>query len=73
VAHPSGKILIGEWFSNHYRTEDEKGWWNWQGARNYVFAAGQVTFLKATQIRPARDELPDANLTVHGIKGVDHP
>ncbi|UCG59760.1 MAG: type II secretion system protein [Phycisphaerales bacterium] len=73
VAHPSGKILIGEWFSNHHRIEDEKGWWNWQGARNFIFAAGQVSFLKATQIRPARDELPDANLTVHGIKGQDHP
>ncbi len=73
VAGPSGKILIGEWFSNHYPNDDEKGWWNWLGARNYLFADSQVRLLKATQIRPARDNLPDANLTKHGIRGADYP
>jgi prepilin-type N-terminal cleavage/methylation domain-containing protein/prepilin-type processing-associated H-X9-DG protein len=73
VARPAGKILIGEWLSNHASVEDDKGWWCWEGSRNFLFADGQVRFLKAGQIRPARDGLPDANLTVRGIKGVDWP
>ena len=72
VAFPSAKILIGEWLSNHARIEQDKGWWCWQGARLFLFADGQVTFLKAAQIRPARDDLPDANLTIHGIQGRDY-
>lgn len=71
VAVPSGKILLGEWASSHARIDEEKGWWNWQGARNFLFADQHVVFLKATQILPARDDLPDANLTIHGIKGRD--
>lgn len=73
IARPSGKILIGEWQSNHLPIDDDKGWWCWQGGRNYLFVDGQVHFLKAEQIRPARDGLPDANLTVRGIKGTDWP
>jgi prepilin-type N-terminal cleavage/methylation domain-containing protein len=72
VAYPAAKILIGEWFSNHVPVEQEQGWWNWQGTRNFLFAAGQVLFLPADKIRPARDDLPDANLTLHGVKGRDH-
>jgi len=73
VANPSGKILIGEWLSNHSPIEPDNGWWSWQGSRNFLFVDGQVRFLKAEQIRPARDDLPDANLTIHGIKGADWP
>jgi len=73
VARPSEKILIGEWLSNHSPVTDDPGWWTWQGSRNYLFADGQVRFLKAKQIRPARDGLPDANLTIRGIKGLDYP
>ena len=73
VAKPSGKILIGEWLSNHSPIDDDNGWWCWEGSRNFVFVDGQVIFLQAKQIRPARDGLPDANLTVHGIKGIDWP
>lgn len=72
VANPARKILIGEWFSNHLPIHDDKGWWCWQGSRNYLFADGQVSFLQADQIRPARDALPDANLTIHGLKGIDY-
>jgi type II secretory pathway pseudopilin PulG len=72
VANPSGKILIGEWFSNHYPLDSDSGWWCWEGCRNFLFADGQTRFLKAEQIRPARDQMPDANLTIHGIKGIDH-
>jgi prepilin-type N-terminal cleavage/methylation domain-containing protein/prepilin-type processing-associated H-X9-DG protein len=72
VANPSGKILIGDWLSNHQPIDDDKGWWCWQGRRNYLFADGQVYSLYADQIRPARDGLPDANLTIHGIEGVDY-
>jgi prepilin-type processing-associated H-X9-DG protein len=73
VSKPSGKILLGEWLSNHSPIEEDKGWWCWQGARNYLFADGRTSFLKAIEIRPARDEFPDANLTVRGIKGQDWP
>lgn len=73
VAKPSGKILIGEWLSNHSPIDEDNGWWCWEGSRNFVFVDGQVIFLQAKQIRPARDGLPDANLTIRGIKGVDWP
>jgi len=73
VAKPSGKILIGEWLSSHSPIGDDKGWWCWEGNRNFLFVDGQVRFLKAKQIRPAQDGLPDANLTVRGIKGTDWP
>ena len=72
VAYPAGKILIGEWFSNHNLLDEDKGWWTWEGSRNYLFADGQIQYLEARQIRPARDGLPDSNLTFHGIKGVDY-
>ena len=73
VGNPSGKILIGEWFSNHRPIDEDKGWWTWEGTRNYLFADGQVRYLAAKQIRPARNALPDANLTFRGIKGTDYP
>ncbi len=74
VARPPGKIIIGEWFSNHWRIkEKDNGWWVWVGCRNYLFADGQVNFLKAKQIRQARDGCPNPNLTIHGIKGTDWP
>ena len=73
VSKPSGKILLGEWLSNHLPIDEDKGWWCWEGARNYLFADGRTSFLKAIEIRPARDEFPDANLTVRGIKGQDWP
>jgi prepilin-type N-terminal cleavage/methylation domain-containing protein len=71
VTYPSAKILIGEWSSNHWPVDQEQGWWNWQGARTFLFADGQATFLPAERIRPARDNLPDANLTLNGLKGRD--
>jgi len=73
VTSPSGKILIGEWRSNHSPIEQDSGWWCWDGRRNYLFADGHIDYLKAQQIRPANDKLPDANLTVHGIRGRDYP
>ncbi|MCX5645252.1 MAG: DUF1559 domain-containing protein [Phycisphaerae bacterium] len=71
VAIPSAKILLGEWASNHAPVEGDKGWWDWRGTRSFLFVDGQTAFLEARKIRPARDELPDGNLTVHGVKGRD--
>ena len=73
VAKPSGKILVGEWYSNHSPEPNDQGWWCWVGRRNYLFADGHVNYLKVDKIRPARDFLPDGNLTIHGIKGIDSP
>jgi hypothetical protein len=75
VANPSGKILVGEWLSNHMRVDmdEDSGWWCKVGSRNYLFADGQIRFLKAREIREANDGLPDANLTIGGIKGTDWP
>jgi prepilin-type N-terminal cleavage/methylation domain-containing protein len=71
VKKPSEKIVIGEWLSNHESIDNDKGWWCWEGKRNYLFAGGQIKFLKASQILAARDNLPDVNLTIMGIKGRD--
>ncbi len=72
VKHPSGKIMIGEWTSNHQRIEGkDNGWWCWEGRRNYLLADNSIVFLEAKNIRKARDGWPDANLTIHGIWGVD--
>ena len=73
LANPAGKILIGEWLSVHRPIDSDAGWWTWEGARNYLFADGRILYLPATEIRPANDNLPDANLTQKGIKGTDHP
>jgi prepilin-type N-terminal cleavage/methylation domain-containing protein/prepilin-type processing-associated H-X9-DG protein len=73
VGRPDGKIIIGEWFSNHKKINliDEQGWWNLIGQRNFLFADGQVRFLKAQDIRTANDGNPNPNLTKNGIKGID--
>ncbi|KKL76384.1 hypothetical protein LCGC14_2045430 [marine sediment metagenome] len=71
VTTPAKKILIGEWTSNHPRVPDDGGWWCWLGSRNYLFADGRVEDLPAEDVRPARDELPDPNLTIGGITGRD--
>jgi len=78
VATPYGKILIGEWYSNHLRvTEtgwyDYGGWWCWQGSRNFLFTDGHVSYIPAEDIRPANDNYPNPNLTIGGIKGIDWP
>jgi prepilin-type N-terminal cleavage/methylation domain-containing protein/prepilin-type processing-associated H-X9-DG protein len=73
VRNPSGKIIIGEWLSNHLPIDNDAGWWCWEGTRNYLFVDGQVRLLEAKEIRPARDGYPDANLTIGGIKGRDWP
>ena len=72
VAKPSGKILCGEWLSNHCKVKNtDPGWWGQDGARNFLFADGHVGFLGADDIKPARDGNPNPNLTFDGIKGVD--
>jgi prepilin-type processing-associated H-X9-DG protein len=73
VLNPAGKILIGEWLSSHTPVANDSGWWTWEGSRNFLFADGRILYLKAKKIRPANDRLPDANLTIHGIKGTDYP
>ncbi len=73
VASPIQKILIGEWTSNHQPLEDDGGWWCWEGSRNFLLADGHIEYVPADpeHIRPARDEFPDANLTIGGITGQD--
>ena len=69
---------MGKWTSNHLQVSEEEGWygcgwWCWQGSRNYLFADGQVQYIPAEEIRPARDGWPNPNLTFDGIKGSDWP
>jgi len=71
VAHPTRKVMVAEWLSNHCRVKDDKGWWCWQGARNCLFADGHVEYREATSILPANDGWPDFNLTSGGIRGKD--
>lgn len=71
VQYPASKIMVGEWASYHQPIEGDNGWWCWVGARNFLLADGQVLFIAATEIRPANDALPDANLTHNGIRGID--
>ncbi len=73
VEYPGGKILAGEWTSNHQPFAGDNGWWNWKGRRNFLTAAGEVRYTEAGEILPARDGFPDANLTVDGISGRDLP
>ncbi len=73
VAKPSGKIIIGEWLSNHTPIEGDSGWWCWEGSRNFLFVDGHIEIVEAKNIRAALDGFPDANLTVYGIKGIDWP
>ncbi len=71
VVWPAQKILAGEWTSNHDQVTADQGWWDARGSRNYLFADGHVKILPATRLRPARDDLPDPNLTVDGVAGRD--
>jgi prepilin-type processing-associated H-X9-DG protein len=73
VANPDGKIIISEWFSNHYQINVEQKWFIWEGKRNYLFADGHVLYLETSELRPANDGLPNPNLTTGGIKGIDWP
>ncbi len=72
VRYPDSKIMFGEWHSNHALNDDEAGWWNWSGKRNFVFADGHSAFIEASRISQANDNLPDANVTIDGIKGSDY-
>jgi prepilin-type N-terminal cleavage/methylation domain-containing protein len=71
VATPHAKILVGEWTANHPVADGDKGWWCWAGSRNFLFADGEIRFLRAVDILPARDGLPDPLLTIHGMLGAD--
>jgi prepilin-type N-terminal cleavage/methylation domain-containing protein/prepilin-type processing-associated H-X9-DG protein len=70
VQFPAAKALVGEWLSNH-ASPSQADWWHWDGARNYVFVDGHVRFLRAQQIHPGVDGLPDVNLTKDGVSGRD--
>jgi prepilin-type N-terminal cleavage/methylation domain-containing protein/prepilin-type processing-associated H-X9-DG protein len=75
VSRPAGKIIIGDWNSNHRQLNqgEDKGWWNRLGNRNFLFVDGQVKLLEAGKIRPANDNNPNPNLTKDGIEGIDWP
>ena len=71
VRQPGGKILSGEWASHHEPIADDKGWWDWRGERVFLFADCHVSRHAAARVQPARDGLPDPNLTVGGLRGFD--
>lgn len=69
VAEPSRKAIVAEWLSNHQAPA--VGWWQWGGARNYLFVDGHVKYLQANSIHPAVNGYPDINLTRDGMTGTD--
>ncbi len=79
VTFPHAKILSGDWDRYHEpaatefldRTWDEKGWWDVEGERNYLFADGHIESLKTAEIQESYDGLRNPNLTVNGIRGRD--
>jgi prepilin-type N-terminal cleavage/methylation domain-containing protein/prepilin-type processing-associated H-X9-DG protein len=73
VEHPSAKILVGEWTSNHTAPRQATWWGPGQGARNYAFADGHVAFVRAQDIMPSADPSDpiDVNRTVGGVRGRD--
>jgi prepilin-type N-terminal cleavage/methylation domain-containing protein/prepilin-type processing-associated H-X9-DG protein len=72
VSYPSRKVLIAEWLTNH-EARVSVGWWDWRGARTYLFVDGHAQYLRARQLHPAVTGLPDPNLTVGGLGGDDLP
>ncbi len=71
VAHPAHKALVAEWLTNH--TPPTVGWWDWRGARNYLFVDGHARFVSARSVLPAMNGFPDINLTRGGVEGQDLP
>ena len=69
VLFPSQKVLVAEWLTSH--SGENVGWWDWRGARNYLFADGHVRYRPAQKILPAGNNLPDVNLTKDGVRGRD--
>lgn len=69
VAYPAQKALGGEWLSSH--SAARVGWWDWGGARNYLFVDGHVKYLPAQALQPAGNGYPDPNLTRDGLRGRD--
>ena len=69
VAYPAQKVLVAEWLTNH--ALPSVGWWDWRGARNYLFVDGHVRHLHARSLCPATSGLPDPNLTIGGVAGRD--
>lgn len=68
---PAQKVLAAEWLSNHEMFSGDRGWWDWRGGSNYLFADGHVKYLPRSRLSPANDDYPDPNLTVGGIAGAD--
>ncbi len=71
VLHPSKKILLGEWYSNHAAAGQDPGWWGRGGRRNFLFADGHVENLASDDILPAWDGRPNPCLTKDGLAGRD--
>ena len=70
VNYPSSKALVAEWLTNHEGVK--VGWWDWQGARNYLFVDGHVKYLQAEQIQAAVNGYPDLNFTLGAIGVKDY-
>ena len=76
VLQPSRKAIITEWLANHSFERNEQGkkfgWWEYGGARNYLFADGHVQFYNSRSIlSPANSNCPDISRTKRGIAGRD--
>lgn len=71
VRHPARKALAGEWQAWHDGLDSDNGWWDKRGTRAFLFADTHVARCAASAILTARDGLPDPNLTIDGVRGLD--
>lgn len=80
VIFPSRKIVSGDWDAYHdpelrdratNRAWDEKGWWDPRGERVFVFADSSVRAYHADAVNRGWDGLPNPNLTIGGVRGMD--
>jgi prepilin-type N-terminal cleavage/methylation domain-containing protein len=71
VKHPAGKIIFGEWLSNHLYIDSDAGWWCDQGRRNFLFADLHTDYIAASDIEIANDGNPNPSVTAGGLGGFD--
>ncbi|HEX2950906.1 MAG TPA: hypothetical protein VHV83_15290, partial [Armatimonadota bacterium] len=69
VRHPSEKIMVYEWATNH--DAPLRSMWDPTGAHNALFADGHVAVVKEETIKQSALGDHDPNWTIDGLAGKD--